>query len=54
VPPEERSGAVGTAVEGDLEQILAALRGIHGRLSTEGIDFELHVRLRQGRRGDRA
>jgi uncharacterized protein YqgV (UPF0045/DUF77 family) len=38
----------GTAVEGDLEQILAALRAIHGRLSTEGIDrFELHVRIRQ-------
>ncbi len=38
----------GTVVEGDLEQILAALRAIHGRLSTEGIDrFELHVRIRQ-------
>lgn len=37
----------GTAVEGDLEQILAALRAIHGRLSAEGIDrFELHVRIR--------
>ena len=38
----------GTAVEGDLEQVLAALRAIHGRLSAEGIDrFELHVRIRQ-------
>jgi uncharacterized protein YqgV (UPF0045/DUF77 family) len=35
----------GMAVEGDL---LAALRGIHGRLSTEGINrVEVHVRLRQ-------
>jgi len=38
----------GTAVEGDLEQILNAVRRIHGRLVGEGIDrFELQVRLRQ-------
>lgn len=38
----------GTVVEGDLEQILAAVRSIHGRLSADGIErFELHVRVRQ-------
>lgn len=38
----------GTVVEGDLEQILAAIRSIHGRFSAEGPErFELHVRIRQ-------
>lgn len=38
----------GTVVEGDLEQILAALRSIHGRFNADGIErFELHVRIRQ-------
>jgi len=37
-----------TVVEGDLEQILAALRSIHGRFNADGIErFELHVRIRQ-------
>jgi uncharacterized protein YqgV (UPF0045/DUF77 family) len=38
----------GTVVDGDLEQILTAVRGIHGRFAAEGVErFELHVRLRQ-------
>ncbi|MGH3031332.1 MAG: thiamine-binding protein [Gaiellaceae bacterium] len=38
----------GTVVEGDLEQILAAIRSIHGPFSADGIErFELHVRIRQ-------
>lgn len=38
----------GTVVEGDLEQILATLRSIHGRFNADGIErFELHVRIRQ-------
>jgi uncharacterized protein YqgV (UPF0045/DUF77 family) len=38
----------GTVVDGDLEQILTAVRGIHSRFAAEGVErFELHVRLRQ-------
>ena len=38
----------GTVVDGDLEQILTAVRGIHGRFAAEGVErFELHLRLRQ-------
>ena len=38
----------GTVVEGELDQILAAVRNIHGRLNADGIErFELHVRIRE-------
>jgi uncharacterized protein YqgV (UPF0045/DUF77 family) len=38
----------GTVVEGGLEQILAAIRSIHSRLSAEEIErFDLQVRIRQ-------
>src|SRR3954447_19867059 len=39
--------AFATAVVGDLEQILSAVRSVHARLAAEAVErFELHVRLR--------
>lgn len=41
-------GAFGTVVQGELEQILAVINGIHGRLLAEGVErFDLGVRLRE-------
>jgi uncharacterized protein YqgV (UPF0045/DUF77 family) len=38
----------GTVIDGDLEQILSAVRRVHARLAAEGVErFELHLRLRQ-------
>jgi uncharacterized protein YqgV (UPF0045/DUF77 family) len=41
-----RVGATGTSVEGDLDTIFDAVRGIEGRLHTEGVDRAMiEVRL---------
>ncbi len=41
-------GPFGTVVDGGLKQILTAVRGIHERFATEGVErFELHLRLRE-------
>jgi uncharacterized protein YqgV (UPF0045/DUF77 family) len=41
-----RVGPTGTSVEGDLDTIFAAVRGIEGRLQTDGVDrATIEVRL---------
>lgn len=41
-----RVGATGTSVEGELDTIFAAVRGIEGRLGTDGVDRAMiEVRL---------